>query len=242
MTPNPYHRRPTGLPRVHGPSCPSSAASCHCAPPPRRLSRVPPSVGPRGRGRCGSVLVPNLDRSGIRFKDTAGGDGTHSRHTGTRITRITQTNLTTIQTHQPTAVHTATNPRPSGRGPHTVAGSREATGTAPVPGSLLKPPDSEFSESFRLRTPYSTVQDIASLCCTGTRHRPAPSVRAPVQRRRGEPGAGSRDTHRIAHSLNGTHRARCSVLERRYKAKGGTAHLSLLSLTSYQTVLSLDPA
>ena len=33
-------------------------------------------------------------------KKTPGGAGTHTEHTGTRIT---QTNLTTIKTHQPTA-------------------------------------------------------------------------------------------------------------------------------------------
>ena len=240
MTPNPYHRRPTGLPRVHGPSCPSSAASCHCAPPPRRLSRVPPYVGPRGRGRCGSVLkVPN---GPFRFKDTAGGAGTHSRHTGTRITRITQTNLTTIQTHQPTAVHTATNPRPAGRGPHTVAGSREATGTAPVQVVYSNHPIQSFQRVSGCV--HRTVQFRTLHPCV-VRARDTDSSKRTRTGSKTPGGAGSarsRDTHRIAHSLNGTHRARCSVLERRYKAKGGTAHLSLLSLTSYQTVLSLDPA
>ena len=42
-------------------------------------------------------------------KKTPGGAGTHTGHTGTRIT---QTNLTTIQTHQPTAVRS----RPTHRG------------------------------------------------------------------------------------------------------------------------------
>ena len=123
------------------------------------------------------------------------------------------------------------------------------TGTAPVPVVYSNHPIQSRSESFRLRTPYSTVQDIASLGAvpgkypgTNTQLQAYTGDSESVERRRGEPGAGSRDTHRIAHSLNGTHRARCSVLERRYKAKGGTAHLSLLSLTSYQTVLPLDPA
>ena len=242
MTPNPYHRRPTGLPRVHGPSCPSSAASCHCAPPPRRLSRVPPLCGPARRPRP-LWIRPSPQPGPFRFKDTAGGDGTHSRHTGTRITRITQTNLTTIQTHQPTAVHTATNPRPSGRGPHTVAGSREATGTAPVPVVYSNHPIQSFQRVSGCV--HRTVQ-FRTLHPRAVRAR-TPSVLQAYTRgskTRGgsrEPGL-SRDTHRIAHSPNGTHRARCSVLERRYKAKGGTAHLSLLSLTSYQTVLSLDPA
>ena len=186
-----------------------------------------------------------------RKKDTGGSRDTN--HTGTRITRITQTNLTTIQTHQPTAVAIPTNPQPSSRNPHTVAriprgraqGRPLPTGTAPVLYS---------------NHPIQSFQRVSGCVHRTVQFRtlhPSPSVLYPgtntqlqaytgdsesVERRRGEPGAGSRDTHRIAHSLNGTHRARCSVLERRYKAKGGTAHLSLLSLTSYQTVLPLDPA
>ena len=242
MTPNPYHRRPTGLPRVHGPSCPSSAASCHCAPPPRRLSRVPPYCGPaRPRPLWIRPKVPN---GPFRFKDTAGGAGTHSRHTGTRITRITQTNLTTIQTHQPTAVHTATNPRPSGRGPHTVAGSRHKGGHwhSPGTGSLLKPPDSEFSESFRLRTPYSTVQDIASLCCTGTRHR-----QLQAYAHRFKDAGGSRVCQEPGHtqdsslSQRDTPRAMLSAGAQVQGERGHRAPQPSLS-DAYQTVLSLDPA
>ena len=54
----------------------------------------------------------------VKCEEKVLGKTYHTGHTGTRIT---QTNLTTIQ---------PTNPRPSGRGPHTVAGSREARGEA----------------------------------------------------------------------------------------------------------------
>ena len=60
-------------------------------------------------------------------KKTPGGAGTHTGHTGTRIT---QTNLTTIQTHQPTAVrsrptHRATvAARAWARGRHMLNGIR----------------------------------------------------------------------------------------------------------------------
>ena len=51
----------------------------------------------------------------------------------------------------PPSTTRACNPRPSGRGPHTVAGSREATGTAlyavSVPGTIVW--RRECSEEFR---------------------------------------------------------------------------------------------
>ena len=87
----------------------------------------------------GSYILPT-------GKKTPGGAGTHTGHTGTRIT---QTNLTTIQ---------PTNPRPSGRGPHTVAGSRVAQGR---PGG----------------------RPLAQLL-----PRPLPPRPLPVKRHRGEPG------------------------------------------------------
>ena len=62
-------------------------------------------------------------------KKTPGGAGTHTGHTGTRIT---QTNLTTIQTHQPTAVRSRPTHRGAWPAQKDTGGSRDTTVT-PTP-------------------------------------------------------------------------------------------------------------
>jgi hypothetical protein len=218
--------------------------------PPRRrplwMARTPVLVPvKRHRGEQGHTCA----RTG---KKTPGG-------AGTRTTRAHGSHGSHRRTSQPSK---PTNPRPS---PYPPTHSRPVATHTPwhgFPVAGLKGGHCPLAQPryFTQTTRFRVVQRVSGCVHRTVQFRtlhPSPSVLYPgtntqlqaytgdsesVERRRGEPGAGSRDTHRIAHSLNGTHRARCSVLERRYKAKGGTAHLSLLSLTSYQTVLPLDPA
>ena len=104
-----------------------SQVHTHTHTPPATLPQPPPRASAPYSRRveyCTGKKTP-----GGAGKKTPGGAGTHTGHTGTRIT---QTNLTTIQTHQPTAVRSRPTHRGAWPAQKDTGGSRDTTVT-PTP-------------------------------------------------------------------------------------------------------------